>query len=207
MLVLKRLLGLSFIATAVWLVYVLAGQVGPAASLATALALLVLILLLGLPRLPVGRILPKTLWRAGLLAAAATALIVPTVPAQSTAPLPVAAGPWSSFSEAKVAALVAQGKTVLVDVTADWCINCEVNEVLVLRRGWTAESLASGRLVGLRADWTRPDPGIANYLARFGRYGIPFNAVYGPRAPQGIALPSLLTEPAVRDAVQQASGS
>jgi suppressor for copper-sensitivity B len=207
MLVLKRLLGLSFIATATWLLYVLASQVGAVAGLATAVALLVLILLLGVARLPIGRRLPKPLWRAGLLAAAATALIVPTMPAETAAPVAAPAGAWSSFSEPKLAALVAQGKVVLVDVTADWCINCQVNEALILRRGWTADSLTGGSLVGMRADWTRPDPAIARYLAGFGRYGIPFNAVYGPRAPQGIALPSLLTEQAVRDAVQQAGGS
>ena len=83
-----------------------------------------------------------------------------------------------------------QGKTVLVDVTADWCINCQVNKALVLDRGWVAEQLAAGKIIGLKADWTRPDPAIARYLASFGRYGIPFNAVYGPRAQQGLPLPT-----------------
>ena len=54
------------------------------------------------------------------------------------------------------------------------------------------------------ADWTRPDPVIAAYLAKFGRYGIPFNVVYGPQAPDGIPLPELLTESAVTDAVARA---
>ncbi len=38
-------------------------------------------------------------------------------------------------------------------------------------------------ILAMEADWTRPDDGIAAYLASFGRYGIPFNAVYGPGAP------------------------
>ena len=45
----------------------------------------------------------------------------------------------------------------------------------------------------MRADWTRPERRISAYLARFGRYGIPFNAVYGPGAPAGIALSEILT--------------
>ena len=57
-----------------------------------------------------------------------------------------------------------------------------------------------GKIVGLKADWTRPDPAIARYLASFGRYGIPFNAVYGPKAPQGLPLPPVLSEEAVRQA-------
>jgi suppressor for copper-sensitivity B len=78
---------------------------------------------------------------------------------------------------------------------------------LVLDRGWAADALASGRIIALKADWTNPDPLIARYLASFGRYGIPFDAIYGPRAPQGIALPSLLSEAAIREAVAQAGGS
>ena len=57
----------------------------------------------------------------------------------------------------------------------------------------------------MRADWTRPNEEIARYLADFGRYGIPFNVVYGPGAPAGIALPELLTSEAVLSAVERAA--
>ena len=60
-------------------------------------------------------------------------------------------------------------------------------------------------MVALQADWTQPDLAIAAYLRRFGRYGIPFDAVYGPAAPAGIALPELLTEAAVLEAFARAS--
>jgi suppressor for copper-sensitivity B len=56
----------------------------------------------------------------------------------------------------------------------------------------------------MRADWTRPDPRIARYLASFGRYGIPFNVVYGPAAPDGIALPELLDTDSVLAALAAA---
>ena len=58
----------------------------------------------------------------------------------------------------------------------------------------------------MRADWTRPDARISAYLASFGRYGIPFNAVYGPGAPGGIALPELLRADSVLAAFAQAAG-
>jgi suppressor for copper-sensitivity B len=66
--------------------------------------------------------------------------------------------------------------------------------------------LAAPEIVPMRADWTRPDPAINDYLKSFGRYGIPFNAVYGPGAPQGLALPELLTTDAVLDALKRAEG-
>jgi suppressor for copper-sensitivity B len=102
--------------------------------------------------------------------------------------------------------LVQEGKLVFVDVTADWCITCQVNKKLVLEAGETARRLAASDLVAMRADWTRPDERIAAYLASFGRYGIPFDAVYGPGAPSGLALPELLSERAVLDSLAAARG-
>ncbi|MBT5013675.1 MAG: hypothetical protein HON02_04420, partial [Rhodospirillaceae bacterium] len=55
-------------------------------------------------------------------------------------------------------------------------------------------------------DWTLPDDTIADYLASFGRYGIPFNAVYGPGAPDGKALPELLSSSSVLDGLRLAAG-
>ena len=81
----------------------------------------------------------------------------------------------------------------MVDVTADWCLTCKVNKALVLDQGAVNDVLTSGKIIGMRADWTNPDPEISAYLASFGRYGIPFNAVYGPGAVGGIALPELLS--------------
>ncbi len=198
---LKRLLGLAMAATALWLLFALAGQIGSTGSLATGAALVAVGLLLVFRRLSAG------LRRAGLIAAAILALLAPAVVAETPRATTAADGAWQVFSEAELAKLVGEGRTVLVDVTADWCINCQVNKALVLDRGWAADALATGKIVGLKADWTRPDPAIAHYLASFGRYGIPFNAVYGPHAQQGLPLPTVLNEGALREAVAQASGS
>jgi suppressor for copper-sensitivity B len=96
---------------------------------------------------------------------------------------------------------------MFVDVTADWCLTCKVNKSLVLDQGAVADRLNGADVVAMRADWTKPDASVAAYLASFGRYGIPFNAVYGPAAPQGIALPELLTVSVVLDALKKAAGA
>ncbi len=67
--------------------------------------------------------------------------------------------------------------------------------------------LTSGAVVPMQADWTLPDEAVSRSLARFGRYGIPFDAVYGPGAPDGIALPELLTEEAVLAALDRAAAA
>ena len=112
---------------------------------------------------------------------------------------------WHPFAPETIPGHVAEGKTVFVDVTAEWCITCLVNKVTVLNRGQIHELLSSGKVIAMQADWTRPDPKIAAYLKSFGRFGIPFNAVYGPGVPLGKTLPELLTTAIVLDGLTEAS--
>ena len=75
-----------------------------------------------------------------------------------------------------------------------------------MSKGGVREKLGSDDVVAMRGDWTRPDEEISRYLAGFGRYGIPFDAVYGPGLPNGEALPELLTMDAVLGALDRAAG-
>src|SRR5688572_32840472 len=111
--------------------------------------------------------------------------------------------PWIAFEEAAIAKYVSENKVVFVDVTADWCITCQANKKLVIDQQPVAGRLED--IVAMQADWTNPDPKIADFLGRHGRYGIPFNIVYGPGAPAGIVLPELLTTEAVTAALDQAA--
>lgn len=111
---------------------------------------------------------------------------------------------WTKFEPARIDELVRQGRTVFVDISADWCLTCKVNEKGALARDETT-SLLSGDVVAMKGDWTRPDEGIAGFLKAHGRYGIPFYLVVGPRKPEGILLPELLTVEKIREAVERAS--
>ena len=111
------------------------------------------------------------------------------------------AGYWQKFDPAAISGHVAAGKTVFVDVTADWCVTCKVNKALVLDTDVISKQLKQKNVVAMRADWTRPDPQITGFLQRFMRYGIPFNVVFGPQARQGIVLTELLRRDAVISAL------
>ncbi|MSO84622.1 MAG: hypothetical protein EXR04_01535 [Rhodospirillales bacterium] len=199
---LKQVLAFALIATAVWLVSVLVAQVGAASALAAAAGGALLLLLLGL------RARRPNHSRAafGLIAVVGLAtLIAPAWLARTPVfSAPASGGPWRMFEEARIPEYVAEGHTVFVDVTADWCITCKANKAVVLNQGEVAKRLARAPVVALVADWTRPDERIGAYLARFGRYGIPFNVVYGPGAPEGITLPELLTSAEVLAALDRA---
>ena len=93
-----------------------------------------------------------------------------------------------------------------VDVTADWCLTCQLNKKLVLERGAVQARLESEGVVAMRGDWTLPSDEISRYLEGFGRYGIPFDAVYGPGLPDGLALPEILTPDTVIEALERAVG-
>jgi suppressor for copper-sensitivity B len=135
----------------------------------------------------------------------AFAFLVPTMLGGPTLPTAAIDGTsWQPFARTSIPRLVAEGKTVVVDVTAEWCLTCQVNKRLVLTDTDVAARLKAPDVVTLRADWTRPDPTIAEYLASHGRYGIPFNIVYGPGQPDGLVLPELLTTTAMLEALETA---
>ncbi len=114
---------------------------------------------------------------------------------------------WQPFVEAVIADQVAAGQVVFVDITASWCATCQTNKQLVLYQSPVQERLFGSGVIAMQADWTKPDPAIAGYLKSFSRAGIPFNAVYGPGAPQGLILPELLTSHAVMQALDKAAGT
>lgn len=158
----------------------------------------------------IGRILPRPgpwmihLRRAMGIALLVTAAWLVTIMASQQQGSTKPEGAWIPFDEQAIGAKVAKGHVVLVDVTAQWCITCQVNKAAVLSREPVAKLLEHPDVIGMRADWTSPDPHISSYLAKFGRYGIPFNTIYGPASPEGIILPEILTAGAILRAVKKA---
>lgn len=206
MVVLRRILALALAATGLWLLTIIASLIGVQSTVAIGALLALVAVVFAVRRIEGLRLARHSGAVVTLLLAAAVAIPVLRPPAPAPAVVSTASTDWRRFDEAEVARLVKQGKTVLVDVTAEWCITCRVNEMAVLETGVVNALLNGGRVLPMRADWTRPDQVIADYLARHGRYGIPFNIVYGPKAPDGILLPELLTNDAVLNAFIKASG-
>ena len=113
---------------------------------------------------------------------------------------------WQNLDATAIERAVLRGETVFVDITADWCITCQANKVGVLQREPVYSALQGDSLLRMRGDWTRPAPAITAFLKSNNSYGVPFNKVYGPGAPEGIDLPVLLTDEAVMAAIEAAGG-
>ena len=97
------------------------------------------------------------------------------------------------FSEARLAALRAEGKPVFLYFTADWCLTCKVNEQAAIDRDDVQDAFAKAGIVTMVGDWTNADPAIGRFLEANGRSGVPYYVFYpkGGGAPQD--LPQVLT--------------
>jgi suppressor for copper-sensitivity B len=211
MIAVRRVLGVALAGTAVWLLTVLAAEDGQLTALVVAGLMVALGGLIALRLKLAGALRRAVPAAAGVLALAAFAApLTLQAPADARraadAGARQAADAWRPLDRAAIDRLVEQGKVVFVDVTAQWCITCQVNKRLVIDSDPVQRRLDQPRVVRMRGDWTKPSDRIAAYLASFGRYGIPFNAVYGPGAPEGIALSELLSKSAVVEAIEQAKG-
>ena len=206
MIVMRRLLAVALGATGIWLLTVLAAQRGEAGAVTVgvlAAGMAAALYVGGRAHHRFGRFA-----RFGGIAAAtlaALAFFVPSRPSVTAGTVPD--GFWVAFDETAIPELVADGRIVFINVTADWCITCRVNETLVLARNPVRERLSSDEIISMKGDWTLPNEAISDYLAGFGRYGIPFDAVYGPGTPDGEALPELLSREAVLSALDRAAGA
>ena len=109
-----------------------------------------------------------------------------------------------AYTPERLAALQAEGRPVLVNYTAAWCVSCQVNDRVALSTKTVSDALARNNAVYLKADWTKRDAAIAAELARFGRAGVPLYLVYGAKGGEPVILPSILTSGAVVKAIDAA---
>jgi suppressor for copper-sensitivity B len=200
MLVVRHVAAVAMIGTAIWLLTVLTDIAGVRLALAVGASFGVVVWLLAVHRQRFAHAIAGTL----MVGLAGVALLMAGERARPAAPRATGGVRWQPLVPQDIRKLVHNGRTVFVDIGAAWCVTCKVNDALIVGSGAIRKRLTSD-VVPVRADWTRPDKAIGAYLQSFGRYGLPFNAVFGPRAPSGIVLPELLTQTAVLDAFDQAS--
>ena len=205
----RQFMAFPMFATAAWLVWVLAQQAGETALLLVLMGFVAIGFALWALRFE-GR-----LARGTGIACLALALGLGVLPSQLPAADPAAVsrpggyaisfeGPAEPFSPERLAELRAEGRPVLVNMTAAWCLTCLVNEGNALAGAGFEATLARNDVVYLKGDWTRRDPVITTYLRSFDRSGVPLYVVY-PATGEPFLLPQLLTEGMVRDALDRAA--
>ncbi|TVO34317.1 protein-disulfide reductase DsbD family protein [Vibrio algivorus] len=200
---LKNLFGLMMLATCVWLISLLSSHLS-AGLLWAISALGSLLLIWRSVQVFGGRSVAITSCIA-LIASSVIFFIASLTADYWRSPLPAELS-WQPLDTQTIKQQVALGNTVFVDVTADWCITCKANKIGVLLQQPVYDALQQDKVIRMQGDWTVPNPQVSEYLQSYNRFGVPFNIVYGPQAPQGIALPVIYSSDDVIQALAQASG-
>jgi thiol:disulfide interchange protein len=201
---LKQVMGFVMLSVAVWLVGVLGRARGLEASSGACAFLLVLgfcCWLLGVLRNRTAALLTVVVLTTGAF------FLFLSGPLRSPLQYTRSAGSegWEPFSPDRLNAARAAGKPVFVDFTADWCLNCKVNERAALSRPEVLAAFEKHGVVKLKADWTSDDPVVTAELKKFGRSSVPFYLLYHTGSAEPRVLPTLLTPGIVIEALETLS--
>lgn len=174
---LKQFLAFPILATAIWLLWVLVRQTSSD---------VVAFMLGGLLLLVFGLWLVKGGSRSscalGLLAVITSLSAIPslsqlTSTSSEQAVVEIDSEPYASSA---LRAHVDEGRTVFINMTADWCITCKVTEKRLLTTEAVDQLFESYGVIRMTGDWTRYDPFITEYLNAFDRVGVPLYVVNQP---------------------------
>ncbi|PIJ57724.1 cytochrome C biogenesis protein [Erwinia sp. OLMDLW33] len=212
MVTLKHALAFPMLAAVAWLIWVLERQAGSAA-LAAILGCCLLVSfaawLYGMAQKR--RMMGQRHWALHIATALFILLAVPPLanlktsadePGSAQASEAAAAVAWSP---ANVDAIKGQGKPILVNFTASWCITCQVNDRTSLSTQAVKAAMARTDTIYMVADSTKYNPDVEQALSDFGRGGLPLYVVYPADGGKPVVLPQVLTPNIVISALDKAT--
>ncbi len=89
-----------------------------------------------------------------------------------------ASGTWEPFTVRKLTKAHAEGRHVIVDFTANWCMNCQFNKVTVYHSSEVMNLIRQKNVLALKADLTQENPAAESLLHHLGSRSVPFLAVF-----------------------------
>jgi thiol:disulfide interchange protein len=114
---------------------------------------------------------------------------------------------WEQFELAKLKEYTSEGRTVLVDFTADWCPNCKTNEAVALNIDSTMKLKDELGITFMVADFTQRDAEIGDTLRALGFTSVPLTAIFPGSDPnKPILLDGLFSPSRLQDALRDAAG-
>ena len=205
---LRVVLGFLLAAAVVWLFYVLAAQMSRERVAFIELGILALALIIYLRH----QVATKGVGKAALTLAALGCIAISiglASGANSNAAVlasdkTVGLISWVAFDRQEAELQAQNGRLVFVDVTADWCFTCKVNERLVLETQDVAAAFDQFDVIPMKADWTNRSDSITQFLADHGRYGIPFYLLFRPHA-EPYLFGELLTTESVLQVIEESA--
>ncbi|MBI3839215.1 MAG: thioredoxin family protein [Planctomycetia bacterium] len=114
---------------------------------------------------------------------------------------------WQNFSQQELAKARTEGKTVLVDFTADWCWTCKMNLRLAIETNEVKDLIAQNQVVPLLADWTDGSPEIKKMLESLNSVSIPFLAIFPADGRAPLVLRDLISKQDLLEKLKDAGPS
>jgi thiol:disulfide interchange protein len=109
---------------------------------------------------------------------------------------------WHVWTPAAVQEARASGFPVLVDFTADQCLNCKINKSRSLEIASTRAKLKEIQAISFIGDHSNVDPAITKMLRQYNRPGVPLVLVYSPDlSKEPIVLPELFSPKQIHEAL------
>jgi thiol:disulfide interchange protein DsbD len=200
----KQLMAFPLYLAVVWLLWVLGRQVGANGLAAVLVGLVVLAFALWLAGVRSrGRTLTSLRHVAMALSLAAALAALGAGARLESESAPAEAAWWEDYSAERLAELRDDPeRAVLVNMTADWCITCKVNEGVALNTDAVREALDAHSVTYMKGDWTRRDDAITAYLSKFDRNGVPLYVLYPHDGGEPKTLPQVLSPGLVVDAIE-----
>lgn len=113
-------------------------------------------------------------------------------------------GEWKEFSVELIKDAHENRQNIIIDFTANWCVNCQFNKVTVLHSTRVSELIKKKNIVAIKADLTRPDPQIESLLHHLGSRSVPFLAVFPGNKPyEPIIMRDILNKKSLVDVLEK----
>lgn len=92
---------------------------------------------------------------------------------------------------------IKQGHTVLINVSADWCLTCRYND-LKLSSDSLKEIFNTHNVKFIK---TRLNNNAIDLMKKYQRHELPFNILYSPLIPDGFVLPKIINENEIKELI------
>ncbi|ETZ04982.1 protein-disulfide reductase DsbD family protein [Holospora undulata] len=207
MVILERLIGISFLGAAIWLVWWPLRSFLSVFMQQLALGLLILMACVPLLHYFLTYRLPL-LWKSILLFAFPSMagiglFLLPFFSQQSSQKISMQDGKihWIPWSPALMRQSIQAGRIVFIDVTGMGCLTCMLNKQVFLHPN-IQNLLAKPNMVCMRADYSTGADEITALLKSFSRAAIPFNVLISKDFPGGIVLNELLSVKEIEEVLE-----